>query len=78
MSNYIEELTCGDSFSCNDNKYVLTCDHKKDGSKLAIDLMTGLSRWLKSDTIVEKIQLFIMDKDNCIVAIKETKKDAIN
>lgn len=75
MQSYLEELDNGDSFEYEDNKFVVTTDYKQDSSRLCICLKDGSSRWLASNCIVNKIQLFIMDKDNCIIAIKETKKD---
>lgn len=76
-SIYIEELSNGDCFDYKNMKYVLSSDHKKSGDRLCLCLIDGSSRWLKSDTIIEKTQLFFMDKDNNIVAIKESKKDNV-
>lgn len=75
MSNYIEELDNGDSFILDNDKFVVTCDYKSSGNRLCINLINGSSRWLQANTIVDKVQLFILDKDNNLIAIKETKKD---
>jgi len=72
---FIEELESGDSFLLDSIYYVLSIDHKKDGSKLGISLIDGSPRWFKGNTIIEKIQIYTMDKDNNIIPIKETKKD---
>jgi hypothetical protein len=80
MSNnsiYIEELSNGDCFDFKNNKYVLSSDHKRSGERLCLSLIDGSSRWLKGDTIIEKTQLFFMDKDNNIIAIKESKKENV-
>ena len=75
MSNYIEELDNGESFVLDNSKFVVTCDHKSNGDRLCIDLKNGSSRWLKGNTIIDKVQLFTLDKDNNLIAIKETPKD---
>jgi hypothetical protein len=75
MSSYIEELDNGDSFILDNDKFVITCDYKSTGNRLCINLINGSSRWLGSNTIVDKVQLFILDKDNNLIAIKETQKD---
>ena len=78
MSLYIEELNNGDCFEYKNNKFLLSCDYKKDFSRLAINLIDGSPKWFKPNDVVLKIQIFTMDKDNCIIAIKETPKDDIN
>lgn len=77
MNYLIEELSNGDCFEFHGSKYILTCDFKSNRQKLAIDLSSGSSRWLDTNTIVKKIAIFYMDSENLMVAIKETKKDAI-
>lgn len=77
MNNkYIEELTFGDCFIFEDDYYVLSIDYKKDGSRYCVSLKDGGPRWFKQDNIVEKIQIYTMDKDNNIIPLKETPKDA--
>lgn len=78
MTNFIEELDHGDCFQYSNTIYVLTSDSRSNGNKLCIDLKTGNSRWLQSDTIINKIQIFFTDKDSNIIAIKETKKDDVD
>jgi hypothetical protein len=78
MSQYIEELSHGDCFQYDNKKYILSCDYKKDFSRLVINLFNGTPKWFKSDDIIVKIQIFTMDKDNCIIAIKETMKNDIS
>ncbi len=77
MNNlFIEELEFGDCFFIDSKYYVLGIDHRKDGKKLCVSLIDGSPRWFKGNNIVEKIQIYTMDKDNIIIPIKETKKDA--
>lgn len=79
MANkFIEELDCGDAFIHNSIYYVLSSDYKKNNDKLCFSLIDGNSRWFKANEIVDKTPLFIMDADNNIIAIKESKKDVVN
>jgi|688.fasta_scaffold03512_9 hypothetical protein len=78
MPSFIEELSNGDCFESNDSRYVLTCDFKSNRSRLSINLSDGNARWFNSNDIVDKIPIFYTNKDNHMVAIKESKKDAIN
>ena len=78
MHKYIEELICGDAFLVDNEHYVLTRDFKKNGSKLAIGLKDGISRWFESDKMVENSQLYIMDRDNNIIPIKPTAKQDVS
>jgi hypothetical protein len=78
MPNYIEELDNGESFILDNSKLIVTCDHKSNGNRLCIDLKTGSSRWLSGNTIIDKVQLFTLDKDNNLIAIKETIKDDLS
>lgn len=79
MENYLEALQNGDAFSLDNDFYIVSCDFKKDGSRLCLCVKTGNMRWYPSNTIVKNIQLYTLDKDNNILAIKESKKqdDAI-
>lgn len=75
---YIEELTSGDCFIVDNKPYLLTIDFKSNGSKLAYSLENGSPRWVKNTDIVEIMPVYRLDKDNNIIAIKETKKDDYN
>lgn len=74
MENYLEMLENGDSFSLDNSIYIVSCDFKKDGSRLCLSIKTGNTRWYPGNTIVKKNQLYTLDKDNNIIAIKESKK----
>jgi hypothetical protein len=78
MIQYIEELENGDCFEVANTKFIVSCDFKSNGSRLCVDLATGMPKWFKSNDTINKIQIFTMDKDNCIIAIKESKKNAAN
>lgn len=67
---YIEELNIGDTFQYQDNIYVLTCDMRKNGARMGVSLKNGNIYWLDSQTIVDPIQLFILDNDNNVVSVK--------
>lgn len=75
---YIEELSNGDCFTLSSSYYIVTSDFKKDGRKLCLNLKTGLLHWIKPDESVDEIDIFTIDKDNNILAIKERKKDNRN
>lgn len=76
--HYLEELQTGDCFLKDNNFFILTNDFKKDGRRFCIELKTGNSRWIKSNEIVDNIDIFTIDKDNNIIAIRERKKDSKN
>lgn len=75
---YIEELSPGDCFELSNKYYLLSKDFKKDGKKLCLSLIDGFSNWFSQETIVNQIDLFIMDKENNIIAIKERKKTHVS
>lgn len=74
---YIEEIEAGDCFEFNKKLYVLTGDFKKNGTRLCIGLVDGSPNWLKQDSIINLTDLFTMDKENNIIAIKERKKNDV-
>jgi len=78
MENYLESLNNGDAFSLENNFFIVSCDFKKDGSRLCVCAKTGNTRWYASNTIVNSIQLYTLDKDNNIIALKESKKQDDN
>lgn len=71
---YVEELFIGEFFSWNHEFFVNTQDFKKDGSRLAINLKTGIGKWVSHDTMIESIDLFVLDKDNNFISIREREK----
>jgi hypothetical protein len=75
---YLEELSHGDCFSFNGSNYITTTDFKKNGAKLAVNLSTGQSNWIESDSIVENIDIFTLDKDSNVIAMKERSSDDTN
>ena len=75
---YIEELSFGDCFIVNNSKYILTTDFKNDGKRMCITLHDGSIKWIEENQIVESIDIFILDKDSNILAIKERKKEDVS
>lgn len=75
---YIEEISSGDCFEHNGKFYLLTQDFKKNGDRMCISLEDGFPSWLSQSTIINRVDLFTMDKDNNIIAIKERKKEDVN
>lgn len=72
---YIEELSFGDCFAIKDMKYILTTDCKNNGYKMCVCLQDGSIRWIASNHIIENIDIFTVDKESNILAIKERKKN---
>jgi hypothetical protein len=75
---YLEELLIGDCYQHKGCQYVVTTDYKQNGSRLCVSLLDGTTKWMLPDLIIEQIDLFTVDKDSNIVAIKERKKDVPN
>lgn len=75
---YLEELIYGDCFNFNGCNYITTTDFKKNGAKLAVNLATGQSNWIKPDSMVEHIDIFTLDKDSNVIAMKERSSDDTN
>ena len=75
---YIEELNPGDCFEYSGKYYVLSCDFKGNGKRMCVSLYDGFSNWLDGECIINPTDIFTMDKDNNIIAIKERKKDDIS
>lgn len=75
---YIEELISGDCFEHSGKYYVLSCDFKSNGKRMCISLFDGFSSWFSPDCMVNQTDIFTMDKENNIIAIKERKKDDIS
>lgn len=72
---YLEELQIGDCFQLNSSHYIVTSDFKKDGKKFCVDLKTGYGKWINPGDMIEIIDIFTLDKDSNVIAIKERKKD---
>lgn len=75
---YIEELENGESFESDGCYFILTHDFKKNGDKFCIQLDNGFGRWFKSDNIVNLADIFTMDKDNNLIAIRERAKNNVS
>jgi hypothetical protein len=73
---YVEEIQYGDCFNHENKYFILTTDFKKNGDRLAVCLSDGTSKWIQSNAIIETIDIFTLDKDNNIIAMKEREKNA--
>lgn len=70
---YIEELNPGSLFQFKNTNYVLGIDFKqqKDCTKrMCIDISNGHVAWLKSNEIVDYLDLYFRDEDGNILPIK--------
>jgi hypothetical protein len=75
---YLEELNPGDCFIWDNNTYVLSTDFKANGDKLCYSLNNGSPRWMNTNNIIEDIILYRLDKDNNIIALKDSKNEYAN
>jgi len=75
---YLEEISTGECFTLAGKYFILTADFKRNGDKLAVCLSDGLSKWVKSNDMIDPIDIFTLDKDNNIIAMKERIKDVAN
>lgn len=75
---YLEELSGGDCFEYNKHQFIVSQDFKPNGYRLCLGLKNGFPKWLDPSLMVNQIDLFTIDKDNNIVAIKERKADNAN
>lgn len=73
---YIEELIPGSVFVKDEKIFLLTIDHKKDGSKLAFCLENGNPFWMKANDIVDTCPIFKLDKDNNVIPINNLDTQA--
>jgi hypothetical protein len=73
---YIEELVSGDCFVYENQYFLLTSDFKKNGKKLCYSLQDGFAKWFENNDIVDHEQMYCLDKDNNVVAIKPTKANS--
>lgn len=75
---YLEEINPGDTFSIDNNLYLLTIDFKKNGDRLCYILSSGCPKWMESKTVVNSTPIYYLDKDNNVIPIKITERqDAI-
>lgn len=75
---YLEEISTGECFTLAGKYFILTADFKRNGDKLAVCLSDGLSKWVKSNDMINSVDIFTLDKDNNIIAMKERIKDVAN
>lgn len=71
---YLEELTGGSCFSYNNKNYLLTKDFRKRAENtefFCIDIKTGFVQWMQGNIIVKEINLYYLDDDKNLIAIKE-------
>ncbi len=74
---YIEELKSGDCFLYENQYFLLTSDFKRDGKKLCYSLKDGFPKWFENNCIITHEQVYSLDKDNNVVAIKPTENNNV-
>lgn len=72
---HLEELEHGQCFRYQNRHYILTADFKGNGDKNCIDLNTGNNKWLGSSSIVDDVDIYMLDKDNAIMPLRERKNE---
>lgn len=75
---YLEELSGGDCFEYNNCYYILSKDFKSNGGKMCIGINNGFPKWIDQSTIVSPIELFTLDKENNIIALKIREKTDVD
>lgn len=74
IMKYIEELNNGECFVNNNVYYFVTSDFKKNGQRLCYNLVDGSPKWMEGTTIASVEPLYILDKDNNVIAVRPTLK----
>lgn len=74
---YIEELSIGDCFMSQTNYFIITTDFKKNGQRLCVNLNDGSTKWFDSNAFIDSIDIFTLDKDNNVIAMKKREKENV-
>lgn len=75
---YVEELSIGDCFDFNGSNFIITTDFKKNGQRLCVNLKDGNIKWFESNCFVNNIDIFTLDKDNNVIAMKHREKENVS
>ena len=62
-------------FNC---KIIIKGYFKKNGCRLSYDLKSGNPKWFEANAVVDVEPIYILDKENNIIAIKEIMKDNVS
>lgn len=73
---YLEEIGTGESFTYEEQLYIVTSDYKRNGDRFCINLKTGFGKWLMPNAVTNSCPIYVLDEDNNIVAVNPTEKDA--
>lgn len=74
---YIEELSIGDCFAISSSNFIITTDFKKNGQRLCVNLKDGSTKWFEPNASVDNIDIFTLDKDNNVIAMKQREKENV-
>lgn len=75
---FLESLDNGSCINVSGHYYLLTQDRKLSGNRLCISLKDGSQRWFEPSKLVEIIDIFTLDKDSNILAIRPREKQNAN
>lgn len=67
----IAKLIFGSTFVFNKEIFLLTQDFNRKNQRYCINIKNGSSKWIDETAEVDLIQLYIIDKDNNFMPLKE-------
>lgn len=68
---YLEELKAGECCSIAKELFIVTTDFKRDGSRMIVNLNSGILRWMDGSTTCDTSSIFTLDNENnTFIAIK--------
>lgn len=75
---YLEELDHGSCFLFEDQKFILTKDFRtrnKNTEFFCINIVDGFVKWIPANQIVKIVDLYYIDDEKNLIAIKEYKDE---
>ena len=72
---YLEQLKFGDCFEYKNEKFILTQDFDNNNKYKCVCLKGGNVRWFESNSMINQIEIYTLDNENNICAIKQRDKE---
>jgi hypothetical protein len=73
--NYLEELKFGECFEYKNIRYIITQDYDSKNKFRCVSLTDGSLRWFDSNSLINPIDIYILDEDNNVCPIKQRKSE---
>lgn len=73
---YLESIEAGNCISYEQHNYIVTTDFKSSGKRMCINLRDGNPRWINGDSLINIDPIYLMDKENNILPLIESKKES--